>query len=853
MSGTNAPADSREGTRLETLAGLAALLASARTAEGACEAMVEHLRRGIPGSTARAYLLGPGDKCATCHRARECPTRDRCFHLAAGAGFFTQPHGHAERVPRVGTAWAESMLSPHAQPTEVCPPELLPPGTSSSPPSTVVFLPLRASGEPIGVVGVRVPIESAVHAAEHGSAAALLTGAAVAAATARAEERRRFDQLLLVNALGRKVNSILNRDLVMSHAVVEIQRAFGYRHVTLFEVDPSRTRLLLRAQASRYQRTGPSDVSIEMGQGIVGRVAARGQTVRVDDVSREADYLELWPDTKSEVAVPIPIGGVVAAVINVESDVVNAFSEADVVVLETAALQFATALENARLFGRVRQSEEEYRTLIETSTVAILQIDRSGRLTYANPAAAALTGIDRASILTRLADPADLAVEGDREALKRALAAAAEGESQRGLELRARHTDGRARFVAAEIQPLVGDGGTRTGVLLLARDVTREKELQAQLTHSEKLKAMGEMVSGVAHELNNPLAGILGLAQLFLVQPSDQWSRPDMEKIEANARRCKQIVANLLAFARKAPLHRQLASVNEVIDSVIRLNEYSFELDNVRMVRKFDPRVPSVSLDVSNWQRVFINLAQNAREAMVDAAAPTRRITFTTRWQDPEIVIEVQDTGPGIPAHVRARIFDPFFTTKSGGTGLGLGLCFGIVTEHGGTIADDPESRDGASFVIRVPARTAPPPVPPPAGSEETPLPPSAVRRRALVVDDEPVIRDVVARTLELRGYRVDMAKDSTEALARAAETPYHAVLIDLRMPGELDGLGLHRRLQAVHPRLARRVVFMTGDLLRNDAIDEITSQGLTYVHKPFDIRELGRVVDLVAGSPETA
>ena len=771
MPGDHAPPDPREGPQRESLTALATQLSEARSSEAACETLVEHLRRTIPGSSARVYLLGPGDKCATCHRARECPTRDRCFHLAAGSGLFTQPPGHAERVPRIGTAWGEALESTQAQPSSAPPPELLPPGTSVGGPSTVIFLPLRASGEAVGVAGIRVPVAGALSAAEYGATAALLTGAAVGAASSRAEERRRFDQLLVVNGLGRKVHSILNRDLVMSHAVVEIQRAFGYRHVTLFEVDPSRQRLLLRAQASRYQRTEPKESEIEMGQGVVGRVAVRGHTIRVDDVSRESGYVNWWPDTKSEVAVPIPISGVVAAVLNVESDVIGAFSESDVVVLETVALQLATALENARLFGRVRQSEEEYRTLNESSTVAILQIDRAGRLTYANPAAATLTGIDRTSLLSRLADPSALAVEDDRERLRSALAAAARGESQRGVEFRAVHADHRPRFVAAEIQPLFGDAGTRKGVLLLARDVTREKELQAQLTQSEKLKAMGEMVSGVAHELNNPLAGILGLAQLLLEQPYEKWTRGDMEQIEANARRCKQIVANLLTFARKTPTHRQLASVNQIIESVITLNQYQFKLDNVELVRAFDARVPAVSLDVGNWQRVFINLAQNAREAMVEAASPVRKITFTTLWRDPLVVIRVDDTGPGIDRFSSRRIFEPFFTTKRGGTGLGLGLCYGIVTDHGGSIAVDTEARGGACFEIRLPMNPATTPAvataPAPAASR------LGTARRALVVDDEPVVREVVARALEIHGYRVDMAKDATEALACAARSPY--------------------------------------------------------------------------------
>lgn len=678
--------------------------------------------------------------------------------------------------------------------------------------------------------------------------ASFVAAAAVRAAAARAEERRRFEQLLLVNDLGRKVNSILNLDLLLRQAVVDVQRTFGFRHVTLFVVDRDTRKIALRAQSSRYHAPDRVDGSIDFGQGVVGRVARSGRTVRCDDVTREADYVNWWPDTRSEVAVPVRIGGVVEAVLNVESDVVAAFTEADVLALETAAHQLATAMENARLFGRVKESEEEYRTLVEAATVGVLQVDTGGRLSYANPAVADLTGLDRTTVLSRLGDPADLAVPEDRARWREALEAAARGTPQHGVEFRTLHADGRMRFVAAELQPLVTEAGVRKGLLALARDVTREKELQSQLHQSERLKAMGEMVSGVAHELNNPLAGILGFAQLFLSQPTEQWSRRDIERIEANARRCRKIVENLLTFARQSRSERQAASVNEVIESVITLNEYQFRLDNVEMVREFDKRAPSVPLDVSRWQQVFVNLAQNAREAMVEAATPVRRITFTTRWKGAVIEIVVEDTGPGIPRHLLDRVFDPFFTTRERGTGLGLGLCYGIVTDHGGTIDVQSEPGRGARFTIRLPCSTAAEEAPPAVVAEPKPPPPEAAPdRRVLVVDDEQVVRDVVTHVLELNGYEVDAAKDSTEALARLAEGTYDVLLTDLRMPGELDGIGLHRRLAQTHPELASKVVFMTGDILEQDAFRSIEQLGLPYVRKPFDIRELARVVNGVA------
>ncbi len=823
-------------------------LAEAGAADGAAERLAQHLVTLVPGSGVRVYVLGPGDRCTTCPRAKECPTRDRCFHLVAGLGGFAQPPSHADRIPRVGTPWADALVGTEPVWHDAPQSELAAQGTTASP-TRVVYVPIRAGGQALGVAGLRVPAETPRLVDEAAAEAALLTGAALGSATSRAEEHRRFEQLLLVSDLGRKVNAILNLDLLLRQAVVDIQRTFGWRHVTLFMVDRRTRRIQLKAQSSRYPRADSLETSIDIDQGIVGRVARSGRTVRVDDVSRESDYLNWWADTKSEVAAPVRIAGVVEAVINVESDVVGAFGEADVIVLETAANQLAIAIENARLFGRVQESEEEYRSLVESAPIAVLQLDPTGRVSYANPAVTDLTGFERAAVLSRYTHGAELAAPEDRPRLRDAIALAAAGKAQRGVEFRATHADGRARWVAAELQPLVGDGGASKGVLILARNVSVEKELASQLQQAERLRAMGEMVSGVAHELNNPLSGILGYAQLFLTLPVEQWPRRDMERIESNARRCKKIVENLLTFARQSRSERQPAILNEVIESVISLNEYQFRMDNVEMVRDFDPRVPAAQLDVSRWQQVFINLASNAREAMTEAGTRERRVTFSTRFLGDEIVARVTDTGPGIPPQLIGRVFDPFFTTRPQGTGLGLGLVFGIVTDHGGTITVESEPGHGATFIVRLPCTPAAAETPTPQAEPRERLEPSGASKKALVVDDEQVVRDVVTNVLELHGYDVDTAKDSTEALERVAKRPYDVVLTDLRMPGELDGMGLFNRIRQGWPDLAPRVVFMTGDIVELQTFHEFDRIGLKYVKKPFDIRELARIVNQVASS----
>jgi two-component system NtrC family sensor kinase len=842
MSATGPDAPSPPTRRRTPAERLAARLTEARSADEVCESLAEHLSSAVPGAAVRVFVLGPGDRCTTCPRARECPTKDRCLHLAAGVGAFGQPPFQSERVPRTLAPWSEALASTRALAATPPPPDLASPTPGGD---GALLVALRSGGETVGVAGLRLPPGASEGAVDAVLDAGLLAGASLGAALSRAEERRRFEQLLLVGDLGRKVNSILNIDLLLRQAVVDVQRTFGYRHVSIFVVDAVSRRATLRAQSSRYERPGYGGESLALEEGIVGRAARSGRTVRVDDVAAEADYVNWWPETKSEVAVPVRIGGVVEAVVNVESDRVHAFTDSDLVVLETAANQLAIAIENARLFGRLKHSEEEYRALVESSPVAILEVDPAGRIAYANPAVTDLTGLDRETLLSRLPEAADLAVADDRPHLAAAIARASSGRAERGLEFRTAHAAGGERWVAAELQPL-SDASGRKGVLLLARNVTRERELHEQLQQADKLKAMGEMVSGVAHELNNPLSGILGYAQLFLTRPTEEWPRGDMEKIEANARRCKKIVENLLAFARQSRSDKQPANLNEVLESVLGLNEYPFRLDGIELVRDFDPRLPPVLLDVGRWQQVFINLATNAREAMVDAKSPTRRITFTTRLREDAVEVRVEDTGPGVRPEHQGRVFEPFFTTKPNGTGLGLGLCYGIVAEHGGTIGLDSEPGRGAAFTICLPrAPEAPVPVVPrpPAPERERP---AGAGLRALVVDDEQVVREVVTHVLELHGYEVTTARDAADALARLEGRAFDVMLTDVRMPGELDGMGLARRLFETHPALARRVVFMTGDIMDPHTFHEIEGLGLPHVKKPFDIRELARIVNRV-------
>ncbi|MDF1702317.1 MAG: PAS domain S-box protein, partial [Planctomycetota bacterium] len=520
-----------------------------------------------------------------------------------------------------------------------------------------MLLPLEAGGETVGVVGVRFPAEHGEDLESEARVATFLTATAIRLLRSHSTANRRFESLLLVNELGRKVNSILNDELLLRQAAVDIHRTFGFHNVMIFMVDESRENLELKAQASRYASPIQVQDRVDIGVGVIGKVFESGQTMALSDVGASSDYVRWYADTKSEMAVLIQIGGVIEGVLNVESDQVGAFTPSDRLVLETVGNQLAIAIENARLFSMVKEREDRYRTLVESSPGAVLHLDADGRLVYANPAASELTGQSKSKLLAAYERLEDMAHANDRAVLAEAVNAALRGEASASLEFHVAHADGNLRWVTASLQPLVGDSGDPKGVVVLARDQTREKQLQDQLNQSEKLSAIGTLVSGVAHELNNPLAGILGFAQLMLVRSPEEWGRGDIENIETNARRCQRIVENLLAFARQSRMTKRRANLNEVIDSVLNLNEYQFRMDNVQIERDFDSQVPHFDIDVNRWQQVFINLSSNAHQALLLTDKSDRRIRFTTRCDDGHIEIRIQDNGPGIVRKQVENIF----------------------------------------------------------------------------------------------------------------------------------------------------------------------------------------------------
>jgi two-component system NtrC family sensor kinase len=348
------------------------------------------------------------------------------------------------------------------------------------------------------------------------------------------------------------------------------------------------------------------------------------------------------------------------------------------------------------------------------------------------------------------------------------------------------------------------------------------------------MSAIGQLVSGVAHELNNPLAGISAFAQLLLTEKRlSQEQRGASETIYAESRRASRIVNNLLTFARQYKPEKGPTALNQVLDDTLELRAYELRVRGIEINRDYDESIPDTMADAHQLQQVFLNLFTNAEQSMERAEGRPHRLTVRTRRAGRSVRIEIEDTGPGIPPALLDRIFNPFFTTKptGSGTGLGLSISLGIVREHEGRIWAENLQGAGARFIIELPITKAVP------SGEHTSLPlpaPISERLRILVVDDEASVRLALQRYLEGRGHQVESSSSGLDAVARLGATRYDAVILDLRMP-DLPGEELFKRLQENDPEHAQRVIFMTGDLLGDHMQAFLDRTGRPFVRKPFE------------------
>ncbi|HEY4683165.1 MAG TPA: PAS domain S-box protein [Candidatus Acidoferrales bacterium] len=374
------------------------------------------------------------------------------------------------------------------------------------------------------------------------------------------------------------------------------------------------------------------------------------------------------------------------------------------------------------------------------------------------------------------------------------------------------------------------------------------RHTQEQLLQSEKMAAVGQLISGVAHELNNPLTAILGYSQLLQNNPEvGPKANEYTEKLLRQAQRTHRIVQNLLSFARQSKLERHLVDINRVIEDTITLREYDLKLNNVQVDRQLEAKLPATTGDPHQLQQVFLNILNNACDAIQQKQNGKGKIEIRTFSRDGHIIVEFADNGPGIKDP--SKVFDPFYTTKAvgKGTGLGLSICYGIVGEHGGEISAENRKPAGALFRVRLPILTGGAKPVAAAASSLQEVPAGA---RILLVDDEEAVLELEQEILKGKLFSVLTARSGQEALAALERETVDLVVTDLKMPGEISGKDLFFWIQKHRPQLQQRFVLTMSDARQDEVRSLVEEHHIHYIQKPFNVTEFLAVVQRSLASP---
>ncbi|HXN97446.1 MAG TPA: PAS domain S-box protein [Candidatus Acidoferrales bacterium] len=501
--------------------------------------------------------------------------------------------------------------------------------------------------------------------------------------------------------------------------------------------------------------------------------------------------------------------------------------------------------ERLEMEKHLHKEQEFVRSLVASFPDVIAVLNLQGACTFMSPRVQDVLGLGPEEFVGKVlgggVHPDDLTK------LKATFQKVATGQGTNSqFEYRALHADGSWRMLRASASPLYDANGKINGVVASARDVTESKTVEQQLMQKEKLAAMGEMMTGVAHELNNPLTAILGISDLIRERAVDDAMRHQVETVLKQARRAATIVQNLLVFSRPSILRQSKIQLDQIVKQALDSQRTSLQQKKITVEFQGARDLPPIQGDAKLLVQGFSNLISNAEQA-ISAVRESGTLRISTALADGKIVLAFSDDGPGISPENLGKIFDPFFTTRrpSGGTGLGLTISQAIVKEHGGKIEVESSPGAGTTFRVLLPgvveeiateAATVRGTVPPPRGSAE-------LRGHSVfIVDDEESIREIVQEGLAARGMIVEGASSSEEALSHLVAGQYEFVLCDFNLPG-LNGEQLFERVRSQAKDASPRFVFMTGALLDPARVAQFQAKGASVLQKPFHVAALATLL----------
>ncbi|HET7097785.1 MAG TPA: PAS domain S-box protein [Casimicrobiaceae bacterium] len=488
----------------------------------------------------------------------------------------------------------------------------------------------------------------------------------------------------------------------------------------------------------------------------------------------------------------------------------------------------------------LRASEEQYHAMFSASIDGLALWNAQGEIVYTNPALWRMYGYSDSEFSAL--PPGRWSGPSYRADFLRSVAAGLSLHS----ELAEHRRDGSTFDVEVHGVPMQYQG--KPHVLTIARDITEKKRSAEELARQreslhqrEKLAALGSLLAGVAHELNNPLSVVVARAVL-LEEQGDPATQSAAVKIRTAAERCARIVRTFLAMARQQQPQRGPVAINDVILAALDIASYAIRTSSIELTLELSKGMPQLDADADQLHQVMLNLIINAQQSLQEQPMPRRlRVTSCYDYVSNMISIAVADNGPGIPEHLRKRIFEPYFTTKpmGVGTGVGLAVSLGIVEAHGGSLTATCPFAGGAVFTVRLPAGEAAVPCDETLESGRV----TASQRTILIVDDEADVRETLTEILASDRHRVVSVASGREALERMSVERYDVILTDVRMP-DLDGQSLYKVIVERWPKQAGRVVFVTGDTLASALRDFVSQSGRPVIEKPFLPSDVRRVVD---------
>jgi len=500
-----------------------------------------------------------------------------------------------------------------------------------------------------------------------------------------------------------------------------------------------------------------------------------------------------------------------------------------------------------------KQMEKLFKTVTNSSQVGIY-IVKGRKFQMANPQFQKLTGFTEDE-LTGM-DSLALVLDEDRAKVREEAIKMLNGERSSPYQFRVLNKAGETRWVMETVTSIPYRGGR--AILGNYMDITerrqaeeREKQLEQELNLAGRLASIGQLAAGVAHEINNPLTGVIGFSHLMLNRDIPDDMKQDLQVIHSEAQRVAKIVENLLVFAHQRKPGREYANINEIINRVLELRAYEMKVNNIDVENRLSPDLPSTMADAGQLQQVFLNIILNAEHFITKAHNKGKLLVKTERIGS-NIRASFTDNGAGISKENLDKIFNPFFTTKDvgDGTGLGLSICHGIITQHNGRIYAESELGKGATFVIEIPMVAKPAQ---PGKAEEIKKEPRKPRgAKILVVDDEVAILVFLKRLLTEWGHSVETINNANKALERLKTERYSLILLDIKLPG-MSGIELYHHIEETVPALTRRVIFITGDIMQGATHSFLEKTGVPHITKPIDIEVLKKMINRALNQTKAA